>query len=83
MNQVIDSKKLADAVKTRRVIEMGATVRDVAEKIGIGSATVSRIENQKDMTIESFIRVCNWLQIPACDFITVSEPNGRKKTTKK
>lgn len=38
-------------------------IREVAEEIGISSATLSRVENGKQPDLENFSRLCAWLQI--------------------
>ncbi len=36
-------------------------IREVSKEIGISSATLSRIENGREATADSFIKVLNWL----------------------
>lgn len=36
-------------------------IREVSKEIGISSATLSRIENDREATADSFIKVLNWL----------------------
>lgn len=37
------------------------SIRDCAKEIGVSSATLSRIENDKETVTDSFIKVLNWL----------------------
>ena len=50
--------KLAERVSEKRA---GKGVRKAAEEIGIGSATLSRIENGKIPDLETFSKICRWL----------------------
>jgi len=38
-------------------------IREVAEEIGIGHATLSRIESGKQPDMMTFIKICKWLGI--------------------
>ena len=38
-------------------------IREVAREIGIGHATLSRIESGKQPDLETFIKICKWLEI--------------------
>lgn len=38
-------------------------IREVATEIGISSATLSRIENGKLPDLESFSKICKWLNV--------------------
>ncbi len=50
--------KLAERVLNKRG---GNGIRKTAEVIGIGSATLSRIENGKVPDLETFAKICKWL----------------------
>jgi transcriptional regulator with XRE-family HTH domain len=54
-------------------------IREVAKEVGISSATLSRIENGKLPDIDTFSKICKWLNIdPAeilgCKSITQNSP---------
>jgi transcriptional regulator with XRE-family HTH domain len=51
-------EKLAERVLNKRG---GDGVRKAAEEVGIGSATLSRIENGKVPDLETFSKICRWL----------------------
>ncbi len=38
-------------------------IREVANEIGIGHATLSRIESGKQPDLDTFTKVCKWLEI--------------------
>lgn len=44
-------------------------IRDVAKEIGIGSATLSRIELGKQPDLDTFSKICNWLKINPGDVL--------------
>jgi transcriptional regulator with XRE-family HTH domain len=49
-------------------------IREVANEIGISSATLSRIENGKLPDLNSFSKICNWLKINPNDFLDCNIP---------
>lgn len=51
-------------------------IREVASEIGISSATLSRVENGKFPDLDTFSKMCRWLQIDP------SEVLGCKDTLK-
>ncbi len=57
---------LSDMVKTRR----GAKgLRDTAKEIGeISASTLSRIEQGKVPDVDTFMKLCDWLQVSADTF---------------
>lgn len=70
MVQVFNSTKLSKAIKTKRVMELGVTYREAAKKIKIGHASLSRIEKGTIPEMTVFLKVCNWLNVHAGEFIT-------------
>lgn len=54
-------------------------LRAVAEEIGnISAATLSRIEQGNIPDVESFIRICNWLNVSTETFILSPESKPRE-----
>lgn len=47
----------------KRCIENDFSMDDVCGEIGISKATLSRIERGSLPDIETFIKICNWLQV--------------------
>ena len=63
------SEGFAKRVKTKRVIEMNVGLRELAKKIKVSSATLSRLENGKTPEMETFLKVCHWLGVLPREFI--------------
>ncbi|BAY13413.1 helix-turn-helix domain-containing protein [Calothrix sp. NIES-2098] len=61
MGYNLDTALLGAMVKTKRGSK---GLRDTAKEIGnISSATLSRVENGKMPDMETFLLLCNWLQV--------------------
>jgi transcriptional regulator with XRE-family HTH domain len=69
MVQVFDRGKFSKAIKTKRVIDLDLTLRDAAKKAKVSFSTLSRMENEAEPELGNFIKVCNWLDLPASEFI--------------
>ena len=67
MNSELNTSLLAGMLKAKR----GSTgLRDTAALIGdISSATLSRIEQGKLPDVETFIKICKWLEVTTETFI--------------
>ena len=63
-----DGEKLAKEVRIKRLITLNVDLRDAAKEIGIGYATLSRIENKKKPDIETLAAVCYWIGQPIDNF---------------
>ena len=46
-----------------------SSIREIARKIGVSPATVTRIESGGDPDLVSFRRVCRWLNVSAADLL--------------
>ena len=67
MKHQLDATALAALVRTKRA---GRGLREVAEEIGdISPATLSRVENEKAPDMTTFLRLCNWLQVPPAQLL--------------
>lgn len=67
METTLNTELLAGMLKERRA-DKG--LRTVAKEIGdISFATLSRIEKGKVPDVDTFIKLCNWLSVPADTFI--------------
>ena len=71
MIQRFNYDKFSKAIKTKRIIEDNIGVREVAKKMKVSAATISRMENKKEPTLANFIKVCNWLNVTPTEFIGV------------
>lgn len=62
----IDLTKLAALVAKKR---NGRPLRDIAEEIGgVSAPTLSRIQNGHLPDLDTFMRICRWLQVSPDDF---------------
>jgi transcriptional regulator with XRE-family HTH domain len=67
MTRVFDTQYLAALIKTKRG---NRGLREVAQEIGdVSPSTLSRIENGKVPDIDTFLRICAWLQVSSEEFI--------------
>lgn len=46
---------------------------------GVSASTLSRIENGKIPDIDTFLAVCDWLEIPPAEFIKNTDDKGKKE----
>jgi transcriptional regulator with XRE-family HTH domain len=44
-------------------------VRAAAAEVGVGSATLSRVENGQMPDLQTFAKICKWLELDAADFL--------------
>jgi hypothetical protein len=58
--QEIDTRRLAALVKTKRA---GRTLRVVAGEAEVAPATIMRVENERPIDLERFLKVCRWLRV--------------------
>ena len=65
-NYYLDKKKLAELVRFKRGNQ---GLREIAEISGISLSTLSRIENEKTPDMDTFIALCNWLEIHPAELI--------------
>lgn len=62
MSSLMNIRELAAMIRARRG---GRGLRQVAEEIGeISASTLSRIEQGKLPDIDTFFRICRWLEVP-------------------
>ena len=67
MTSSLDTQRLATLVRTKRGPR---GLREIAQEIGnVSPATLSRIENGKMLDVETFLSICDWLQIEPQQFI--------------
>lgn len=46
----------------RRISELGLTLQEAADQMGLSKATINRIENRKGVDIDTFAIICTWMQ---------------------
>lgn len=67
MTKALDTQYLAAMIKTRRG---NRGLREVAQEIGdVSPSTLSRVENGKVPDMDTFLRICDWLQLSSEEFI--------------
>jgi transcriptional regulator with XRE-family HTH domain len=68
METTLNTELLAGMLKSKRG-DKG--LRSLAEEIGnVSAATLSRIEQGKLPDVDTFIKLCKWLNVPSDSFIT-------------
>jgi transcriptional regulator with XRE-family HTH domain len=79
MASSIDSQKLASMVKSKRG-KLG--LRVAAKEIQISAPTLSRIEKGQLPDIETYMKICKWLQVSSDFFMeSKTEDSTRLKVT--
>lgn len=75
MSKSLDTNKLADLLRSKRGSK---GLRLIASEIGgVSASTLSRIEQGNLPDIETFLRICDWLEVTP-DFFTKNEAmNGK------
>jgi transcriptional regulator with XRE-family HTH domain len=56
-------------------------IREVAKEIGISPATLSRIETGKQPDLDTFAKLCGWLQIDAGEVLDCRPSGGETPPT--
>ena len=71
MGSSLNMERLATLVRTKRGTK---GLRETAREIGqVSPSTLSRVENSKMPDMETFLRLCDWLQVPPAELIENSE----------
>jgi transcriptional regulator with XRE-family HTH domain len=78
MQTKLDLDKLAILTRGKRG---NRNLREVAAEIGdVSPSTLSRVENAKTPDMETFLRLCDWLEVPPAElFHRSSEPEGARE----
>ncbi|HYG40564.1 MAG TPA: helix-turn-helix transcriptional regulator [Cytophagales bacterium] len=66
MQSTLNTELFASLVKSKRGKK---GLRDAAVEIDVSAATLSRVEQGKLPDVETFIRICKWLEVPTDTFI--------------
>lgn len=73
MSSILDTQRLATLLKARRG---NRGLREIAQEIGnVSPATLSRIENGKMLDVETFLAICDWLEVTPQQFIAEAPYN--------
>lgn len=67
MTYYLDTRKLAHLVRSKRDTK---GLREIGQLIGVSPSTLSRVENCKMPDMETFLALCNWLQVPPSELFT-------------
>lgn len=80
MAKFLDIYYLAALIKTKRGTR---GLREIAQEIGdVSPSTLSRIENGKVPDMDTFLRICDWLQVSSEEFIKeTQEPQENQIAT--
>jgi transcriptional regulator with XRE-family HTH domain len=71
MENYLDIERLASLVRNKRG---SRGLRETAKEIGnVSPSTISRVENGKTPDMDTFLALCNWLEIPAAELIKNTE----------
>lgn len=70
MNQTLQLRPFARAIRQKRIIDLDITVREAAEEIGVSFSTVSRCENEHMPDLIAYANICKWLSVPMETFIS-------------
>ncbi|WP_223265456.1 helix-turn-helix domain-containing protein [Nostoc sp. 'Peltigera membranacea cyanobiont' 210A] len=75
VNTYLDTERLAGLIRRKRATK---GLREISAEISISAATLSRVENGSMPDMETFIVLCDWLQVPPGDlFVTDHQPQER------
>ncbi len=71
MGNYLDTERLANLVRSKRGRR---GLRDTAKEIGnISPSTISRVENGKTPDMDTFLALCDWLEVPPAELIKNTE----------
>jgi transcriptional regulator with XRE-family HTH domain len=71
MKNHLNIEKLANLVRSKR---KNRGLREIAKEIGsVSPSTISRVENGKTPDMDTFLALCNWLEIPPTELINNTE----------
>lgn len=76
MASKIDSDKLSSMIKSKRG---NHGLRATAKIIGISAPTLSRIEQGNLPDIETYVRICEWLNVPTDYFTGLKEEHNTQE----
>ena len=71
-------------IKTKRIVDLDVELREASKKAKVSAATLSRLENGTTPEMETFLKVCFWLDALPREFMTtvpikLKSPNTTKK----
>ena len=66
MSYYLDTEKLADLVRHKRG---DRSLRAIASITGVSPSTLSRVENEKTPDVDTFLTLCDWLEVPPAELM--------------
>ncbi len=72
-----NQKKFSYKLKEKRVMQKSISMDKAASEIGISKATIHRVENGTNPDINTFIKICTWLEEPITSFITSDKETSK------
>ena len=76
MSSSLDTKKFSEMIKSKRA-NMG--LRALSAQIGISASTLSRIEQGNLPDIDTYLRLCDWLDVTSDFFTQISSDENDVK----
>ncbi len=73
--QTIRLEQLGAATKDKRG---NRGIREIAKEIGISPATLSRIETGKQPDLDTFTKICRWLEVNPAEVLSVTGKNDEQ-----
>lgn len=78
MRYYFDANEFSKRIKTKRIIELKVDLLALSKKTKVSPATMSRLENGKTPEIETFLKMCNWLDALPREFIVTTLSKSKK-----
>lgn len=75
MKIVFDSDNFSKHIRQKRLIDVNMDVRSLAKIIGTSASTISRCENGWMPEIDTYAKLCHWINKPMDEFLKVK--NGK------
>lgn len=78
MKNHLNAERLANLVRSKRG---NRGLRDTAKEIGnVSPSTISRVENGKTPDMDTFLALCDWLEVPPAELINSTEEKKNSDT---
>lgn len=69
---VFNKEKFRRDFISKRIIDNSKSLRWTAIEIGVSAATLNRIEKNKDIDLDTFVKVLEWLDKTPNDYFNIS-----------
>ena len=70
MSSYLDTERLAKLVRYQRG---NRSLREIARIINVSASTISRAENEQTPDMDTFLALCDWLEVPPFELIKNTE----------